>query len=285
MDLSSSKAVIEALEHVQLFQYMNVAGVTLAVTDYFLTIDLEVALIWNSRWSLSKVLFLITRYLPFFESALLLYRTFGHNIPLSFCNTGYKISAGLIIAGVVVAEIILSMRTWAIWGKDRRVAVGLVTFVIAGATTSIPIIIKFSGTAQFVDPPVSNFLGCFLLGGSHILSIEWILLMAYDFCLLLLLAIKAYQTSGLPQSSQLLSITLHDGILYYFYLSMLSMMNVIIIWKFPPDFINLLTMLERVMHAVLTCRVVLYMREQTVSASSAEYSVTATMPQFIGQQA
>ncbi len=41
--------------------------------DYFLTLNAEVSLIWPSRFNFVKVLFLLTRYMPFVDVSLVLY--------------------------------------------------------------------------------------------------------------------------------------------------------------------------------------------------------------------
>ncbi|TFK34971.1 hypothetical protein BDQ12DRAFT_760853 [Crucibulum laeve] len=181
MDLSPAEIVV-ALEHVQLFQYVDVASIAILIFDYFLTLDLEILYIWPSRWSGMKCMFLITRYLPIFESALLLSQQIqvSHTpflIIRIFLNVSWIV---LILVGIVIAEIILSMRTWAVWGKDRKIGIGLLIFSLASVIPSIPVILHFSNTAQFVNPPLAHYRGCFLVGGSRILSIDWILLMGYD---------------------------------------------------------------------------------------------------------
>jgi hypothetical protein len=38
--------------------------------DHLLTLDLEISQIWSSKWTITKVLFLITRYLPYVDGAV-----------------------------------------------------------------------------------------------------------------------------------------------------------------------------------------------------------------------
>ncbi|KAF9010810.1 hypothetical protein BDQ17DRAFT_1234079 [Cyathus striatus] len=38
--------------------------------ETLLTFDLEVNLIWNAKWNVVKVLFILTRYLPFFDTTI-----------------------------------------------------------------------------------------------------------------------------------------------------------------------------------------------------------------------
>lgn len=51
--------------------------VALQLYDYALTIQMEVSLIWCSAWSYTKVLFLLTRYLPIGGIFFLLYSAFN----------------------------------------------------------------------------------------------------------------------------------------------------------------------------------------------------------------
>jgi hypothetical protein len=44
--------------------------------DYCLTLHLEVKLVWLSSWSYSKILFLLTRYVPMVTAWILLYSEF-----------------------------------------------------------------------------------------------------------------------------------------------------------------------------------------------------------------
>jgi Family of unknown function (DUF6533) len=45
----------------------------LQIYDYFLTVHLEIKLIWFSRWTYTKILFLLVRYTTFITMALVLY--------------------------------------------------------------------------------------------------------------------------------------------------------------------------------------------------------------------
>jgi len=47
---------------------------TIYIWDYILTFNMEVDLVWKSRWTLMKALYLFQRYLPFIEAAITLYR-------------------------------------------------------------------------------------------------------------------------------------------------------------------------------------------------------------------
>ncbi|KZP25113.1 hypothetical protein FIBSPDRAFT_820999 [Athelia psychrophila] len=50
--------------------YFDVFSACVLVYDYILTFNSEVTLIWGEPWKLLKVLFLLSRYLPFADTTL-----------------------------------------------------------------------------------------------------------------------------------------------------------------------------------------------------------------------
>lgn len=49
----------------------TVVGATMLLYDYFLTLGMEVDLVWSSHWSPMNVVFIAQRYLPFVDAAAL----------------------------------------------------------------------------------------------------------------------------------------------------------------------------------------------------------------------
>ncbi|KXN91750.1 hypothetical protein AN958_04752 [Leucoagaricus sp. SymC.cos] len=45
------------------------------ILDWLLSLNLEVSLIWESRWNVLKVLYLLARYLPFVDVGLSIIRS------------------------------------------------------------------------------------------------------------------------------------------------------------------------------------------------------------------
>ena len=56
---------------------------TRKVYDYLLSFSQEVELVWGSAWSITKVLFFVTRYGPFIDMPVTLWRKYK-NICLQF---------------------------------------------------------------------------------------------------------------------------------------------------------------------------------------------------------
>lgn len=59
--------------------------------DYLTTLDREVSLIWASPWSIAKVLFLLTRYLPFADVAVISYGANSRSVHMGdLTNTNHR---------------------------------------------------------------------------------------------------------------------------------------------------------------------------------------------------
>jgi hypothetical protein len=231
----------------------------------------EIKHIWRSKWSGTKVVYLFIRYMPFLEATVLFYRTVALGVTPEACSITYKISTVFILLGIILGEIVLSARTWAVWKRNRLVGIFLVVFSFIIATSGIAITTVFSGTAKFIEPPYQPYPGCFLGTGSRlIISLTWIDLMVYDGCLLILMILSVRVWSGstfrslctASECNELLGSMIRQGIMYYFYLFILSASNVAVIFILGPDFLNLLTMMERSTHSILTCRIMLQLKEK-----------------------
>ena len=141
----------------------------LQVYDYFLTLPDEVSLIWAAPWTPMKVLFLLTRYIPFIDGGIMLYcerpgitrwpktqfvfvsrtaqfissriqpprpATFPTKL-LHGCFTSERLclkvrrySTAAKYSDPDSHQAILTLRTWAVWNRDRRLAVLLPIFFI-----------------------------------------------------------------------------------------------------------------------------------------------------------
>ncbi|TFK33946.1 hypothetical protein BDQ12DRAFT_657458 [Crucibulum laeve] len=285
----------KALQHVQFQNYLDMASIAILVYDYWITFSLEVEYIWPSSWSIAKGLFLITRYLPFVDAATVLSRNYIPGLSTGACELIYRINAISILVGVVIGEstdrffyshspssshfyiVILSLRTWAVWGKGRKFGILLAIFTVVVVIPTIPVLTRVSDSTKFIMPPQPLDRGCFFVGGSRLLSLSWMILMLYDGVLLMLMVIKGFRELSLTANQRLLRVVLQQGILYYLYLFGLSTANVIIIWTLPVDRVNLMALLERIIHALLTCRVVFYIRQQVSTQQMYGHSLTSVI--------
>ncbi|KAF8997170.1 hypothetical protein BDQ17DRAFT_1309868 [Cyathus striatus] len=279
MGIVNIETIVRVYENSPVINFLDVSSIALVIFDYFLLLDLEVEHMWNSKqWTITKAAFFYLRYMPFLESVVLIYWTTPFNLmtvipSIHLCSQAYKTSMALALPGIMIGEMTLSIRTWAVWKRDRRVGIGLVLFSLATAIPGIIGMILFIKTSIFgLDTNALGVTSCGFDGGSRIISVVWIALMVYDASLLALMVISARVWNkpylkiifnGGPESEpeRLLEPILREGIIYYFYLFVLSALNVVVIFIMPPDFMNMMAMMERMIHSVLTCRIILHIRE------------------------
>ncbi|TFK33421.1 hypothetical protein BDQ12DRAFT_691078 [Crucibulum laeve] len=266
-----SENILTLFQHTQIFRYLNVASIGILIYDWSLTFDLEVSLVWTARWNFIKVLFLMTRYLPFLDSIVIFYHQFKHIQNTDVCQVAYKINGWLFITGGCLGELMLSLRTLAVWQRDKYLAVGLSIFFVAVWGAAAVVLSIFLRSMTFTILTYPFFTGCLNDGGNSILYVVWILLMVYDTVNLTLMTISAVKNRQPCSTTALTTTVYRDGIVYYLYLFVLSLLNVVLILKLPPDYVNLLSMFKRTMHSVFSCRAILHIREQ--GEASTNYSL------------
>ncbi|KAJ7115346.1 hypothetical protein C8R44DRAFT_223241 [Mycena epipterygia] len=207
-----------AASRLQIVKYADIGSIAILFFDYFLTLNLEATLVWPSRLSISKVLFLVSRYLPFLEVPLSAYYIFAPNASMSHC---FAVNSAIImtrLVGIAIAEAILLLRTFALSGQQLRILYVFGAIYTLGVSTSIITLSLFIKGSQYDVPPL-NLPGCDLAGGSFILvGIPFIIIVLNEMALMgytLYLGVKTYR-----HSHSLLVTTLYqDGIIYFVFLT------------------------------------------------------------------
>jgi len=253
--------LVITLQHFQLTLYADVASFCLWAYDYTLTLDLEIALMWAAPWSVPKALFLLTRYMPIIDSIPMVYFFAHPETSDGTCLAIFQLGQWMLIISVGLAEIILMIRTWAIWEGDHRLSIGLPIFFISVWSTLCVYGARYLGSLKFM--PIKNpaLSGCFVDARSSIQFVEWALIMGFEGGILILTFIKGYQTLRIGPRSGLMRLVYVDGILYYIALFALATMNLIAILTLPGAFANIFSFLQRIMHSVLTGRMLLQLRK------------------------
>ncbi|CAA7267665.1 unnamed protein product [Cyclocybe aegerita] len=148
-----------------------VASLTWITYDIITCFDQEVELIWKTRWTVPKVLYIALRY---YAPLWLMYQTIIHITPgtqLSklTCETFPPLQAvGPVILWILV-DIIMMLRIRALY-RDKKSIVFAVLFIwFAAASVVIPVtIFCFRLSRPIPAPPfIANIAGCVVL------SIDW----------------------------------------------------------------------------------------------------------------
>ncbi|KAJ7583213.1 hypothetical protein C8J56DRAFT_1028249 [Mycena floridula] len=261
----STSNIISTTAHAYVGADFALASAVVILYEYCITFDLEWQYIWKAKFNLMKALYLIQRYMPLIDSVALEIHILFNPGPIGpspkFCQVVFPLRAAMYIVGIAVSEVILTLRVWAVWHRDKRLTIGLPIFYGVTWISSFVSLAVFLSTLTYA-PPVRFDVGCVVSDGNSVVFLCWIVLLAYDAGILCLMAIKAYQAYKSSGDSGLYNVIYRDGIIYYVYLFILSATNIVVILTFSRDLASLLAGLERVIHASLTSRVVLHIREQ-----------------------
>jgi len=259
-----------------LVSYFLVASTVLLVYDWMLMFPAELEVVWSAKLRPLNVIYIIQRYLPFVDTIGVLYVVvFAKPIDPDTCRTLYDLSGWMYIIGIALTEVILTMRTWALWGQNIKLTIGLPIFFLCCWVPNFYIMQRFLDTQTYMPSPFPNQVGCVILGGQPVLFLCWIILMIYEAGILILMLFPGltYFRRNSDRWSALTNVVYRDGITYYIYLFVLSIVNVVVILSLSHDLENLFSPPQRVIQTLLTSRAILHMRSQ--SRKQSQLSSTA----------
>lgn len=238
--------------------------------DYILTLEREVSLIWLSPWSSTKILFVLTRYSPIIATCLLLHNHFNPEvISRHICNITWATAAWLLIIGINSAEIVIMIRTWAVWGRDRKVGACCASLIAAAMTAQSYYTAKAINSVEFNSPEfedhTSSVAGCVVISVNYgIFFVNMTASCVIDTVVLVLMVISAIRVSKSNRKSHLATVVHRDSLIFYGYLVCLILVEPIVlarnldVTRDPGLF--LLILVQSISYSILTCRIIFNIR-------------------------
>ncbi|KAJ8075815.1 hypothetical protein PM082_021447 [Marasmius tenuissimus] len=239
--------------HFHLIPANIVVSATLLVYDYFCTLDEEVVYVWSRPWSFGSIIFLFNRYLPFIDTFLSIDVFFGRPNPKE-CLARTTTIVWLMYVGIAFSEIILILRTYALWERKRSI------LLVLGSTTMIAIIsgaicLQKQNESLVFAPTMGP--GCHIIKADNIAFISYIVLLFTETIIAVLTLVKGYHDLRRTRSPWVVQLYQH-GILFYVYLLALSLGN-ILTGVINPRMGTWLASPQRVLHSLLSSRVLIVM--------------------------
>ncbi|KAH8813567.1 hypothetical protein DL96DRAFT_1626366 [Flagelloscypha sp. PMI_526] len=232
------------------------------VYDWALTLNMEIQYVWKSKWNLGKILFLLTRYMVIADVFLGLFWLRLRNIPdkQSECPVPFTAQAWFGCIGIEIAELILVLRTWALWGRNKWI------FAILFILQSIVFAYDGFSLQWFVNsviwggPELAEVPGCVLVGasGAQLFSGSFISIAVFEFIIFIFTLIPVLRKA---ERNGLIDIIFRDGVTFSLAMTLVSTINVVIMYTVPPQYSVILLLFQRVMHSVATSRILLHMRQ------------------------
>ncbi|KJA25093.1 hypothetical protein HYPSUDRAFT_38053 [Hypholoma sublateritium FD-334 SS-4] len=225
-----------------------------------------------SKLTWMKFMYLLTRYSAIAEAGVVIALLTIPGDWYAECSLVFKTNVALFVFGLGAGEVIMTIRTWAVWQKNRTMMYILPIFYVVIWTGAFVAMGIFLTRLEFAPDPRNAYIGCYATGTSPIIFVPWVLLLFYDAVMFCLMAIPTYKLYRSGSSSRFIRIVHRDGVVYYLYLFVLSLANIIITLTFPSDLILVFSLMSRIIHAVLACRVVLHIDQHGRQAMTASES-------------
>lgn len=248
--------------------YTAVASIAALFFDFIITFDSEVRWTWGRGWGITRIIFIISRYVPFVGLVMTVYYSVGSThggIPdhgtftavYDGCisqehhlRSNSQSFLGVRWLGIAAAEFLLVLRTYAVWGGDKRFLT--VTLVFTTIISVLVLAISQVGASESGDST-----GVFEEG--HDSSIFYGLLVLVELVLLTLTLYKRFK-SFRSEGSPLMTTLYRDGVVSILCITLVSMANCISIVLLPPSYTGVLAGPQLVTHSVLASRILFNLR-------------------------
>ncbi|KAF8578068.1 hypothetical protein K439DRAFT_1639172 [Ramaria rubella] len=261
---TASAALIQAAVHLQASKYFLVAAFAMLVYDIAITLGDEVERIWKQPWTGATFLYAVNRYVTLFQRPIIVtaFTSPAWSRNLSACEHFVRFEGGstLGLVATVASTVIMMLRVYAVWHRNRRVLIVLILFWVAQ--------VAFSGMALGFSmrvplPPI--LAGCILTGVNNLFSPFWIMPLITDSVVFGLTLWRTMRYSKATRSMPLLKLFVRDGALYFLCISSANLLNVILFLVCRHDIGDLLVMAQtnffsQIITCVMVSRLVLNLR-------------------------
>ncbi|KAI0646474.1 hypothetical protein C8Q79DRAFT_1010095 [Trametes meyenii] len=202
-------------ESVHIHNYLHLLGVVVLYYDFVLTFGQEYSRVWKRPRSLSSVLFFLNRYIPVLGDIAV--------------NTG---NFYIFSDEHVVVCFILFLRTYALYGRDKRI--GVLVIGVGGILLGISC---WSIVGQHQDIELRG--GCHLLAERMTairLAVSWEALFAFDCMVFTLTVLKTFRERHRISSGKhdIVSLILRDGALYFAVMASVNFANTLTFYFLEP---------------------------------------------------
>ncbi|KAH6918759.1 hypothetical protein BKA70DRAFT_1136985 [Coprinopsis sp. MPI-PUGE-AT-0042] len=264
LDETTTSAIAVGLNLIHVYQLYASAMLAVAVWDWMTCLQAEWYCIWKKEWSLTKGLYLWTRYYGIVCFSLNLW-VWNSNSSQEECKSLYYIPAATCMWATLGSEAILAVRTCAFLGKKRWLCI-LLGGLLAGETAFF-LYVAIDGVGQIPILPFSDADGvirgpCFTSDkpGQHVVSGFWLAPVAFDLICTFLTAAKALTLHRDVSRSPIVRIFIREGVFYFLAVAGVNVLNAAFMFQKNRNIQTINCFLALVLSQVLCCRLVLNLK-------------------------
>ncbi|KAF8966824.1 hypothetical protein BDZ97DRAFT_1806687 [Flammula alnicola] len=192
------------------------ATASVLVWELIITLDDEINYIWQQPWTLGTILFAVNRYLPFVDTFMALYLQMTVTTQ-EMCRSYYTAITWIVAIGLMVSELIILLRTWALWQRKR-----IIFFILGGMSTltfgpGIAVTSLEIKSLRFGDTPLGG-RGCKLEEASKTILVAYALIALSETVVVTLTVIRGMDHLRSSSRSSWVTRVYGYGLLFYIYL-------------------------------------------------------------------
>jgi len=237
-----------------------VASIVILFYDYFITLDVEINNLWGRRPTVAQCLFYVNRYVPLATYGIILAFMFNTSISASACHKFLIFPPVAMYLSDAVMGAIVIIRTSALYaGKRHILAVMLIVYVaqlvfggvVTAAATRSP---KWRGHLGCITPYPEIY--------SSFLAFLWPTACLFDFMVLYLTLHRTLAMRKQGTNAHLVSTIHRDGVHFFAVMFFAKLINLIIFFTAPKDFININWVFNNTICIIMINRLVLNIRKE-----------------------
>ncbi|KZW03055.1 hypothetical protein EXIGLDRAFT_828814 [Exidia glandulosa HHB12029] len=247
--------LIDAAYFGQVTRWNHVAAYSLMVYDWLLCYDVEYKFIFESKFSLAKLAYLLCRYYFLLSHPISLWVQFYVSDP-TLCQHVYNLPIFLGVPNLIFTEAILILRTYAFTGGKKAVLVSLSICLV------VPVVYQvWVGTASAMMP---GGHGCFPVdvGKARHLSGTFLSMVLYDVLITVVFFGYAFRVLNfeLGLATPLTKLFMREGFVYFVCITAINIANSILNFQSNGALGTVGVPMSLSLPSVLCCRLVLNLR-------------------------
>ncbi|KAJ6571478.1 hypothetical protein B0H19DRAFT_1130076 [Mycena capillaripes] len=236
---------------------LHLVSITFLYFDHALSFSDEVRFLWRKAKTRSTYYFFVNRYLAFFGGAVITVFRFVA-VPTSVCTHVNLFRQVLLVINQCLVCLLLTLRIYALYGRDKRVYVGMLGFGAGLLGISCWALVGKNGAQE------PNAIGCHIDNSQRLgiyIAVPWEALLVYDVVIFLALFYKSFQTRAdsptLRWHSPLLTLLIRDGAIYFVIMALMNLANILTFYIAGPLLRGCLSTMASCMSVTLASRLML----------------------------
>ncbi|KAJ7182987.1 hypothetical protein C8R43DRAFT_1229204 [Mycena crocata] len=256
--MPSAPSISEFLHVVNAAQIYIACTTSITIWDWLACLPQEWKYIWKSKsWSPIKVLYCLVRYYKLL-TVVVTDVWFFADWSESACAQYLIILPASAIPIDLSVELVLALRVYAIYGCDKRIGVFLLAIIVGFLGVIIAVTVLAMDYTRLPSWP-GPCIGKPSIAGPKFITGFYAAPMTVD---MIMTALTLYRVQNRGGSSSLMRRLVRDGLLYFFAITSLNLLNVIFFIQ-PNKLIESMNAVMSIeISSVLCCRLILNLRAE-----------------------